>query len=252
MENNQSKKRCYARRVVPPARHMYSVQQLFTGLVVLSTAALLAVWTVLLSELDNLAASTPPTGTYRSTRDFIIASTFLVGNIILMAFVKAISHATSIHGPFYGGIMTMQAFLASTFSFLAFFESWSNASTYMPYYSSLTFDMLSGVRIQLTCVVLTCATVGVVISSLFDKPPCCKSAALAAASCEHDENCSHAQTHHPHHHRHHRGHQKHLGETLLHENAQETGWGLAKQPERFSARAGMGPTYYVPTGKQFW
>jgi hypothetical protein len=243
---------------------MYSVQQLFTGLVVLSTAALLAVWTVLLSELDKLASSTPSVGTYRSTRDFILAATFMVGNIILMAFVKAISHSSSIHGPFYGGIIVMQAILASTFSFLAFFEAWSNASTYMPYYSSLTFDMLSGVRLQLTCVVLTCATVGVVISSLFDKPPCCKSAAAAAVACDHDENCAHAQRQHPHHRRH---HQKHVDDTHFNEtgvrivskggqyasgDVHEAGWGLATQPERFSARAGMGPTYYVPTGKQFW
>jgi hypothetical protein len=144
------------------------VQQFIVGTFLLVTCALLAVWTVLLNDFDKLVADTPPPGEYRSTRDFVLAAALLLGNIVFMSFVKMVTRAKATQGPLYAGLLASQVWVAAAFVHIAYWEAWANDALYAPFYGRLTFNIMSGLRLQLTCLVLSWANAGFVCAVAFD------------------------------------------------------------------------------------
>jgi hypothetical protein len=150
---------------------VYCLQHYIVGLVLLVTCALLAVWTVLLNDLDKLvAADTPPSGVvYKSTRDFVLAAALLLVNILFMSFVKMVTSSNAPRGPLYTGLIASQVWVAAAFVHIAYWDSWANDTLYAPFYGRLTFNLMSGLRLQLMCLVLSWANAGFVCAIAFDR-----------------------------------------------------------------------------------
>lgn len=147
----------------------YTLQKFFVGVVLLGTDALLAVWTVLLNDVDKLAAATPPSGAYRSTRNYVLVATVLLANIGFLLFLKMVTHSQATCGPFYAGLLASQALLSAAFVHVAFLDAWIGDATYAPYYSNLGMDLLSGMRLQLACMVMSWTIAGFVCAVCFDR-----------------------------------------------------------------------------------
>ena len=147
----------------------YSVQKFLGGVALLGTGALLAVWTVLLNDFDKLIAATPPPGAYRSTRNYVLVATLLIANIGFLSLLKVVTRSTATCGPIYTGLLVSQALLSAAFVHVAFMDAWIGDATYAPYYSHLAINLLSGLRLQLACFVLTWTTAGFVCAICFDR-----------------------------------------------------------------------------------
>jgi|694.fasta_scaffold19622_1 hypothetical protein len=147
----------------------YAIQKFFVGVVILGTAALLAVWTVLLTDLDKLATATPPTDAYRSTRNCVLLATLLLGNIVFLSLLKAVTRTTATCGPLYTGLVASQGLLSAAFVHVSFMDAWISNATYEPYYSNLSINLLSGLRLQLACLVLSWTTAGFVCALCFER-----------------------------------------------------------------------------------
>lgn len=147
----------------------YTVQKFLVGIVLLGTDALLAVWTVLLNDVDKLAAATPPSGAYRSTRNYVLVATLLLVNIGFLLFLKQVTQSQATCGPVYAGLLASQALLSAAFVHVAFIDAWIGDAAYAPYYSHLAIDLLSGLRLQLACLVLSWTIAGFVCAVCFDR-----------------------------------------------------------------------------------
>jgi hypothetical protein len=147
----------------------YTVQKFVVGVVLLGTAALLAVWTVLLTDFDKLVAATPPSVAYRSTRNYVLVATLLLVNIGFLALLKVVTRSHATCGPIYTGLLASHSLLSAAFVHVAFMDAWTGDATYAPYYSHLAINLLSGLRLQLACLVLSWTTAGFVCAVCFDR-----------------------------------------------------------------------------------
>lgn len=147
----------------------YTVQKFLVGVVLLGTGGLLAVWTVLLTDVDKLVAATPPSVAHRSTRNYVLVATLLLGNIVILSLVKVVTRSLATCGPIYTGLLASQALLSAALVHVAFVDAWTSDATYAPYYSHLAINILSGLRLQLACLVLSWTTAGFVCAVCFDR-----------------------------------------------------------------------------------
>ena len=169
----------------------FGLQYVFITIVILTTVAVEATWTALLSDFDSIDKGGL---VYNSTRNVVMVATILLGNIVIMSFLSDVMRVRVVQGPLYTGVLVAQAFISSALVLLACVDAWVNDAAYEPYYSQVsglrslserlltargygrlpqvTFGALKSMQLQVACLILSWISTGFICVTTFDKHQC--------------------------------------------------------------------------------